>query len=137
VVIVDDHLALLAITGHLPDLDVAGPVATTWSFHYRLARALADTSRTGALSRRLDHPEAALRRVLNPPAHRLVVLDPRTSTAEAVRVATGHGCNLLLAELVGAAASRRAAVRVTRPNRGRTWAQVMTDEGIDFAVVEV
>ena len=28
-------------------------------------------------------------------------------------------------------------LRVTGPNRGRTWAQVMSDEGVDFAVVEV
>lgn len=37
--IVDDHLALLAITGRLPDLGVDGPVVTTRGFHFRLARA--------------------------------------------------------------------------------------------------
>lgn len=84
--VVDDHLALLAIAGQLPSLEgVDGPVATTWGFHFRLTRALADSARSGTLSRRLSDPAAALRRALRPPAHRLVVLDPRASTEEAVR----------------------------------------------------
>lgn len=82
-IIVDDHLALLAIAGQLPDRGHAdGPIATTWTFQFRLARALPDTARSGALSRRLSDPEAALRRVLAPRADRLVVLDPRASAID-------------------------------------------------------
>ena len=44
-VIVDDHLALLAIAGDLPDLGATGPVVTTWSFQFRMARAVADSAR--------------------------------------------------------------------------------------------
>lgn len=135
-VIVDDHLGLLAIAGRLPDLGVTGPVASTYSFQFRMARAVADSSRSGSLSRRLADPSAALRRVLRPPAHRLVILDPRTSMGEATDIAVRYEANLLLAELVGAAVHHRAALRVTPANQGRAWARVMEAEGIDFGVVE-
>ena len=135
-IIVDDHLAILAIAGALPDLGRSGPIATTYGFHFWLARAVADSARSGTLSRRIENAPAALTRVLRPPAHRLVVLDPRASVGESVRMAVQHSANLLLAELVGAAVHHRAAVRVTPANVGRTWAAVMTAEGVDFATVE-
>ncbi len=136
-VIVDDHLALLAIAGRLADLREAfGPVVTTYAFHFRLARALGDSARIGALSRRVADPTAALRRVLRPPAHRLIVLDSRASMPEAVDVALHHRANLLLAELVGAARHHSAAVRVTPANEGRAWASVMDAEQLDYATIE-
>ncbi len=135
-IIVDDHLAILAVAGALPDLEPGGPVVTTYSFHYRMARAVSDSARSGSLSRRVTHLPAALSRVLRPPAHRLVVLDPRVSVEEAVNVALDHTANLLLAELVGAAVHHRAAVRVTPPNQGRTWPRLMQEAGVDFATVE-
>jgi hypothetical protein len=137
VVIVDDHLALLAIAGELPDLGVTGPVVTTWSFQFRMARAVTDSARSGSLSRRVADPAAASRRVLHPPAHRLVVLDPRSCVDDTVRVAVVHSANLLLAELVGAAVHHRAAIRVTRANQGRNWASVMKSERIDFEGINV
>jgi hypothetical protein len=136
-VIVDDHLALLAIAGRLPDLGVDGPVTTTWGFHFRLARALLDPARRGSLSRRNVDPATAARRVLHPPAHRLVVLDPRASADETVRAAVVHQSNLLLAEILGAAVHHRALVRVTDANVGRTWSATMEAEGVDFAAVYV
>lgn len=66
-VIVDDHLAFLSVAGALPALGVSGPVITTYSFQYRMARAVSDSARAGSLSRRLPDPPAALRRVLHPP----------------------------------------------------------------------
>ena len=134
-VIVDDHLALLAATGRAPDLQVTGPVVTTYCFQFRLARAVADSTRAGALSRRVADPSVALRRVLHPPANRLVVLDPRVSAGEAIDVAVRHGANLLLAELMGAAKHHRAAVRVTPANQGKSWPGLMDAEAIDFAVI--
>lgn len=135
-VIVDDHLALLAATGRAPDLHALGPVVTTYSFQFRLARAIADSTRSGALSRRIADPAAALRRVLHPPAHRLLILDPRASAGEAVEVAVRHGANLLVAELAGAAHHFRAAIRVTPENQGKTWPALMQAEGIDFATIQ-
>ncbi len=135
-IIVDDHLALLAIAGALPELGRPGPVMTTYGFHYRLARAVSDSARTGTLSRRHQEAPAALRRVLRPPANRLTVLDPRASMNDAVSVAIERGANLLLAELVGAAVHHRASVRITPRNEGRTWAGVMEAAGVDFATVD-
>ena len=135
-VIVDDHLALLAIAGQRFDLGAPGPVATTAGFQFRRARAVADFGRSGSLSRELADPSAALRRVLQPPAHRLVVLDPRVSMAEAVDVAVRRRANFLLAELAGAAVHHGAAVRVTRGNVGRRWADVFRDEDVDLQTIE-
>lgn len=101
-----------------------------------MARAVSDSARTGSLSRRIPDPTAALRRVLSPPADRLIVLDPRASIDEAVQVAISHRANLLLAELVGAAAHHRAVIRVTPANQGKKWVQLMAAEGIDFATIE-
>jgi len=136
VIIVDDHLALLAIAGSLPDLGRPGPVTTTHGFHFRLARAVSDSARSGTLSRRHQEAPAALNRVVRPPANRLLVLDPRGSVDEAVSVAIEHGANLLLAELVGAAIHHRASVRITPRNMGRTWDAVMEAAGVDFATVD-
>lgn len=132
-IIVDDHLAILAVGGGAP---IRGaPVATTYAFWYRLARALHAPGTSGSLS---GHPaaESARSRLLNPPADRLVVLDPRPSVGAAADVAARHRANLLLAELVGAARHHAAAVRITTGNAGRSWAKVMEDEGIDFEVVD-
>lgn len=135
-IIVDDHLALLAIAGALPELGFPGPIVTTYGFHFRLGRAVGDSARSGALSRRLQNAPTALNRVLHPPANRLVVLDPRASLDEAVRTGIEHRANLLLAELVGAAVHHQAAVRVTTANEGRSWGAVMDASGVDFATVD-
>jgi hypothetical protein len=57
--------------------------------------------------------------------------------ARAVQMAVRYSANLLLAELAGAALNHGAAVRVTPANQGKTWAQLMRAEGIDFATIEV
>jgi len=56
--------------------------------------------------------------------------------ATAVEVAVRHRANFLLAELVGAAVTHGAAVRVTRANAGRTWADVMQAHALDFRTLE-
>lgn len=134
-IILDDHLALHALAGVIAP-SAEGPLATTWCFQYRAARALADTSRGGRLSPPHDSAAANLSRMLSPPADRLVVLDPRASAAEAVRVAVEYGANLLLAELVGAAKHYSASIRVSEPNVGRSWERVMTAEGVTLEIVE-
>jgi hypothetical protein len=56
--------------------------------------------------------------------------------ASAVEVAVGHRANFLLAELVGAALTYGAAIRVTPRTVGKTWADVMSAHGVDFRTVE-
>jgi len=62
VVIVDDHLALLAVAGALGDVGPSGPVVTTYSFQYRMARAASHSTRSGSLYRMPDGPVRGPRR---------------------------------------------------------------------------
>ena len=50
-ILFDDHLAQSVLIGHRQVAPDDGPAATTWSFHYRLIRALTDRSVSGSLSR--------------------------------------------------------------------------------------
>jgi hypothetical protein len=128
VIIVDDKLSLDALAGRFG----ATTVATTWSFHYRLMRALSDTARWGALSKVAD---AGSRRVAaDPPAERLTVLDPRIVTERAADLAVRHGLNLLAAELFASAVHYRAEVHLSAPNVGRSWREVAAAEGVALVV---
>jgi hypothetical protein len=129
VIIVDDRLALEALAGRLGTGD---QVATTWSFHYRLVRALADTRRTGRLSS--ASAEAALSLVVDPPVELLQVLDPRAVTQGAAQLATRHGLNVLAAELVASAVHYRADVHLSSANVVLRWADVMAAEGVDLTI---
>lgn len=129
--IVDDKLALDLLAGRLPS-DDDGPTATTWGFHYRLARAVSD-ARTGALSADLTHAER--RAVLDPPRHLLVVLDPRVFTTAAAEVAVHHGLNVLAAELVAAAKHHRATIVLSAPNVGRRWRKIFRAEEVPLQVI--
>jgi hypothetical protein len=129
VIIVDDRLALDALAGR----SGPGPVATTWGFHYRLLRALADPAGWGTLSRTVI--DEARRLAADPPASRLLVLDPRESTNRAAELSVRHGLNLLAAELVAAAAHHRASVRLHAANVGRRWPDVLEAESIAYHVM--
>lgn len=63
-VVVDDHILLRILLNDEPDdLRPSGaPVSTTGLWYHRLARALADPTVTGTMSRRLGHVEAAVAR---------------------------------------------------------------------------
>jgi len=129
-IIVDDRLSLDALAGRLGGADT---VATTWCFHYRLVRALSDSRVAGALS---GAATATARAVAgDPPEARLVVLDPRRTTTRAAELANRYDLNLLAAELFAAAVEHRAEVRLSAANVGRRWPEVMTAEGIAFAII--
>jgi hypothetical protein len=88
------------------------------------------------ISRRVADPDVALRRYLRPPANRRIVLDPRVSADQSVRIGVEHRANPLLAELAGSAVRYGAAVRLTAANVGRTWPTVVQAGGVDLATVE-
>jgi len=132
VIIVDDKLALEALGGRL-DPSTPEPVATTWCFHYRLMRALRDETRWGALSGSVT--TEARRVAADPPESRLRVLNPRLITDAAADLAVQYDLNLLAAELLAAARRHRAVVRLSAPNVGRRWPEVMAAEGIALVVV--
>ena len=128
-IIVDDRLSIEVLAGRRPDL---GPVATTWCFHFRLLRALADSSVIGSLSRAaavtLRQSAAA------PPTDQLTILDPRVITASAAEMAARHGLNLVAAELVAWAVRRDADVHLHPTNVGRAWPDVFAAEGVRLTV---
>lgn len=134
-IIIDDRLSLDALAGRRDRFGAAriDVVATTWGFHYRLLRALADDERVGQLSGAA--PVALRDRAKEPPASTLVVLDPRDITARAAELAVRHHLNLLAAELAAAAVDHGARIALSAANVGRTWPAVFAAEGIDLQVV--
>lgn len=113
-------------------VDPARVLAMTWGFHYRLMRAVADPERTGRITR-LVTPELRAR-VGSPPADRVVILDPRPTTALAAEVAHRHGLNLLGADLVAAARHHEAEVALSEGNVGRSWPAAFAAERVTYRV---
>lgn len=132
-ILVDDRLTLEVLAGrrHVVGATDDDTIATTWGFHYRLVRALTDTSRAGQLSVGIPAGEM-LDAVLAPRPSSLQVLDPRLLTRAAAAAAVRHGLNLLAAELVAAAAHHDAMVVLSAANVGRTWPDVFAAEGVDL-----
>jgi len=135
VIILDDRLSLEALAGRRERFGAAEDeaVATTWGFHYRLVRALADPSRVGRLT--AAAPVALRERVLAPPPTDLLVLDPRVLTGMAAEASARHGLNLLAAELVAAATKHRARIALSALNVGKAWPAVFAAEGLDVRIV--
>ena len=132
-IIVDDRLSIEVFAGRpLPEVASDVPVATTWCFHFRLLRALADPRLVGHLSR--EATEAVRERAGNPAADTLVVLDPRRSTALAAELASEHQLNLVAAELVAAARLHRASVLLSSANVGRGWPEAFAAAGVELRV---
>jgi len=133
VILVDDRLALEVLGGRRFGGADDGPVATTWTFHYRLVRALADDARVGQLTQSAN--AVVLRRMAgSPPPELLVVLDPRSLTSTAATVAVRHGLNLLAAELLAAALVHGAPVVLSAGNVGRRWPEAFLAEGAELRV---
>jgi hypothetical protein len=133
VIVVDDRLSIDALAGlPIPTARGGEPIATTWCFHFRLVRALADERVAGHLSRAMSGEVRA--RAAEPPPGALVVLDPRLSTAMAATYASKHGLNLLAAELLAAAKLHRARVVVSAPNVGRGWRKAFDAERVTLDV---
>jgi len=130
VIIVDDRLSVETLAGRFHRRD--GPVATTWTFHFRLMRALADDSRVGRLTGASSRDLRAL--AASPPAGRLLVLDPRMVTAIASDLAMRHGLNMVGAELLASAVEHSATVVLSAGNVGRTWPEVFSAEGVRWEV---
>ena len=132
-IVVDDRLSLEALAGRLGTLAADGPLVTTWGFHYRLVRALSDDAQVGRLTRAST---ATLRQsAIAPPPGVLMVLDPRSLTETAARMAIRHRLNLLAAELVAAAAYHSATVALAAGNVGRGWPDVLAAEGISLQLI--
>ena len=127
-IIVDDRLSLDVLAGRLVEV----PYATTWGFHYRLTRALADPTVQGRLSRESDEDVRSV--VAHPPEDRLIVLDPREFTELAAEMSVRHGLNLLAAEMVAAAVHHGADLYLSSSNVGRSWPDVLAAERVRLTI---
>ncbi|MGI8757584.1 MAG: hypothetical protein ACR2MB_17355 [Acidimicrobiales bacterium] len=113
-------------------LEAGETVSTTWSFHFRLLRALADDRRTGRLTRAAGD---AIRSGASARSDDLLVIDPRLTTALAAAASLRHRLNVLAAELVAAAAYHDAEIVLSEGNVGRSWPDVFAEEGLRHRVV--
>lgn len=141
-VLVDDHLLLLVLLGQEPAAlrPTGGPLATTGLWYHRLCRALADTTVTGAMSRRLgDVPAsiaaASVQAVLELPDDIGLVSLRDLAAPMAALVAGGVHLNLLSLEAIAAAEHLGAAVLLAEDDENPALLQTCADRGIPHRLV--
>lgn len=131
-ILVDDHIARMALSGRrLPGWGSQTPVLP-WTLHLRLLRALLDSRSFGRLSR--DVQSSLLEAALSPPPNVLAILDPRSYTESVARLKIAHGLSLVAAELLAAAVSTGAEIHVTEGNVGRSWEAVLAGTPVNLYV---
>ena len=126
--LVDDRVAVVALSGHrFPGWEDRTPTIT-WLFHYRLLRALMYSSVEGQLSR--DVTAEAIRVAQDPPASLLTVHDPRPHTAAIVTTAHNARLSAAAAEFVTVAIRNTATIRMAERNVGANWRSALADSGV-------
>lgn len=136
-VLVDDHLLLPVLLGREPAAlrPDGGPLATTGLWYHRLCRALADTTVTAAMSRRLGEAPAgvaaaSVQAVLDlPDAVELVSLRD-LAPPMALLVADGVHLNLLSLEAVAAAEHLGAEIVLAETDENPTLLAACRDRDI-------
>jgi hypothetical protein len=124
VVIVDDHLTLLALANVIPVAEFGSDLATTSLWYLRLVSAatapptIHGPGRLGRILQSLPEPAVALERILNPPWTTIQVLHPMAFAVKTARMQRERRLNLLAAETLGAAAHHEASILVAAPNVG-------------------
>ena len=133
-VLLDDHLSLLVRLDalDLPE-DVESPTLTTSAFDVRLASAIAAPRRTEGVLQRLFAAYGAGRAPEDvfAPAGTIEVVDPRAVVVETARAKVELGCQLLPAEVVAAARSTGAVVRLVEANASGTLLETVRRAGLD------
>lgn len=140
-VIIDDHLALLTLTGVVPVTALGDAVSTTSLWYLRLVSAatapvggIHELGRLGRILQSLPDPDAALKQILHPPRTTLRVLHPMDFAVATARMQRKQRLNLLAAETLGAAAHHGAPVIVAAPNAGGPIEKAAAAEGIAYSV---
>lgn len=143
-VLVDDHLLLLVLLGREPTelRPDGGPIATTGLWYHRLCRALADTTVTGAMSRRLGNAPptvaaASVQAVLDLPEEVGLVSLRALAPPMATLVAEGVHLNLLSLEAVAAAEHLGAEVVLADAAENPSLLAACTERGIPHRILAV
>ena len=131
-ILVDDHIARMALSGRrLPGWGSQTPVLP-WTLHLRLLRALLGSRSFGRLSQGVQ--SSLLDAALSPPPGVLEILDPRSYTESVARLKIVYGLSLVAAELFAAAISTGADIHVAEGNVGRSWEAVLADTPVNLYV---
>lgn len=117
--LVDDHLARVALGATAPTLWSGRVPTVPWTFQMRLVRALRHSTIAGQLSR--GGTEALIDAAISPHPSLLNVLDPRQFTSHIADLHGRRGVSLAAAELLGAAVATKGEIHVSERNFGRHW----------------
>ena len=132
--LVDDHLALVALHGKTADL-WAGRVPTIpWLGHVRLVRAIRQSTVSGRLTRLARG--ISLEAALNPHPQLLSVSDPRAFTDATARYHGRRGISLYAAELLGTAIEARGELHIAHHNFNEHWPSHLEGTGVTVFVYE-
>jgi hypothetical protein len=139
-VVVDDHLALLAVLGLLVlPPEIIGTPTTTYAWQLRLTQALVHGRSTKGVLQRLTSnagvtPQEALFRINRPDPQRLDVVDPRPFVWEVAALRVEQGANQLAAETIAVSRHLGAAVRVIEGNGQGHLRDQVERASLDFGV---
>lgn len=138
--IVDDHLTLLALAEVIAADEFGEELATTSLWYLRLVSAATTPptfhgpGRLGRILQSLPDPAAALDRILHPPRTTIQVLHPMEFAVDTARMQRERRLNLLAAETLGAAAHHEASILVAAPNAGGPIEHAAAAEGVTYLV---
>ena len=132
--LLDDHLARVALSGRRwPGWGSQIPVLP-WTLHVRLLRALLDSRTLGRLSR--SNRSAVLAATLAPPPDVLEILDPRPLAVATAQLKIEHNLSIAAAELLAAAITNDATVHIAESNVGRKWPEILANTAVKLYVYE-
>ena len=131
-IIVDDHLALRALTGD-DTYWVGETPSVPWALYFRLLRALRDPTSSGRLSR--NATRWMIDYATDPPTDVLQVIDPRPHTVTAADLQARYRLSMAAADLLGSAIHHNTAIHVIEDNVGTNWIEACDIEGIELRVI--
>ena len=126
--LVDDHLARVALSAAAP-LQWQGRVPNvTWVFYMRLAMAMLGTNASGQHSR---HRTSALVDAIKQPHHRLLrIVDSRDRIELIADCGSRPGISLAAAELLAAAIDSTGEMHVAERNFTDAWSECLRGSGV-------
>ncbi len=126
--LVDDHLARVALSATAP-LQWQGRVpSVTWVFYMRLAAAMLSSNASGQHSR---HRTPALIDAVKQPHHRLLhILDSRDRIELIAECNNRPGISLAAAELLAAAIDSTGEMHVAERNFTDAWRECLSGSGV-------
>lgn len=144
-ILLDDHLTLLVLTGGVERAEIDDEVIATTSLWYlRLVAAVTAppvaARGPGRLRRMLDtlpapDRQTGLERILDPAPEVVDVLHPMRFAVQTARMQREHHLNILAAETLGAAVHHGASILVAVPNAGGPIERAAGEQNVGYDVL--